>query len=291
MPNFFLSHKRVKVAGRFTLTHRRQDAIPDLRQTRRDPAQGPPESTAKLPAGTERNALGAEHREQSAMKLFTGWVLSIGLALAATGANAQTSAPYQTGNSPYRAVSDFRGPYAAMPEEMPEPAYGRPLLPPNEVYTVLRENGFSPLGAPQQRGLFYTIGVIDRYGEDGRLVIDARNGRIVRYMPAYATRNFYDDYSYRPAAPAGPLPPMANLRDTPRPPASIPRVASRTPPVPKPSPLTARPSPEPAQQSAAMAPKPVDPPPTPQAAPPAIEAKPAPQIAPTQPMPKVQGLE
>ena len=64
-------------------------------------------------------------------------------------------------------------------------AYGPALLPPQEVYTVLRENGFSPLGVPQQRGFVYTIAVIDRGGEDGRLVIDARNGRIVRFMPAY----------------------------------------------------------------------------------------------------------
>jgi hypothetical protein len=227
------------------------------------------------------------------MKLFTGWMLSVGLALVVTSANAQTLAPYGSGNSPYRPVSDVMGPYAAMPEEMPpEPGYGRPLLPPNEVYTVLRENGFSPLGAPQLRGMFYAIAVIDRHGEDGRLVIDARNGRIVRYVPAFATRGFYDRFAYGPAASTGPLPPMANLRETPRPPASVPQVASRTPPMPKPSPPTARPTPEPAQQSAAVQPKPVDPPPAPQAAaPPSVEAKPAPQIAPTQPMPKVQGLE
>ena len=226
------------------------------------------------------------------MKLFTGWMLSVGLALAAISANAQTSAPYGSGNSPYRPVSDFVGPYAAMPEAMPEPGYGRPLLPPNEVYTVLRENGFSPLGAPQLRGVFYAIGVIDRHGEDGRLVIDARDGRIVRYVPAYAARSFYDRFAYGPPAPTGPLPPMANLREPPRPPASVPQVVSRTPPMPKPSPPTARPTPEPAQQSAAVQPKPVDPPPAPQAAaPPSVEAKPAPQIAPTQPMPKVQGLE
>jgi hypothetical protein len=26
------------------------------------------------------------------------------------------------------------------------------LLPPQEVYTIVRESGFSPLGIPQQRG-------------------------------------------------------------------------------------------------------------------------------------------
>ena len=57
----------------------------------------------------------------------------------------------------------------------------------------MRENGFSPLGVPQQRGLFYTIAVIDRRGDDGRLVIDARNGRIVRFMPAYRMGDNFDD--------------------------------------------------------------------------------------------------
>ena len=104
----------------------------------------------------------------------------------AAAANAQVLAPYDAGRSPYAAVSDFGGPYAAMPpDEAPPPGYGPRLLPPTEVYTVVRENGFSPLGIPQQRGLVYTIAVIDRGGDDGRLVIDARNGRIVRFMPAY----------------------------------------------------------------------------------------------------------
>jgi hypothetical protein len=132
--------------------------------------------------------------------------------------------------------------------------------------------------------------VIDRGGDDGRLVIDARNGRIVRFIPAYRLGN--------------------NLNEgVPRPPASVPRVASRTPPVPMPkaspprideaTPLAAtKPAPEksaaaPAQQSAAVQMKPADAQPAPQAAAPAaVEAKPAaPQIMPTQEMPKVQGLE
>ena len=69
-----------------------------------------------------------------------------------------------------------------------------PLLPPQEVYAVLRDNGFSPLGVPHQRGLVYTIAVIDRNGEDGRLVIDARNGRIIRFMPAYRYGQGYGGY-------------------------------------------------------------------------------------------------
>jgi hypothetical protein len=248
------------------------------------------------------------------MKLFTGWVIA-GLVATAVTAHAQGVSPGGTGGS-YMAVSDVEGPsagpYAAMPPEAPMPGYGYGpvLLPPREVYTVVRENGFSPLGVPQQRGLFYTIAVIDRGGDDGRLVIDARNGRIVRFIPAYRSGN---NEGMPPAyGPRGSQPPMSNLgAGVPRPPASVPQVASRTPPVPMPkaspphideaTPLAAKSAPEksaaekpaPAQQSAAVQMKPADASPAPQAAvPAAVEAKPAaPQILPTQEMPKVQALE
>ena len=175
------------------------------------------------------------------MKLFTGWVMSAGLVLAAGAANAQMLAPYDIGRSPYAAVSDIDGPYAAMPPEAPRPCYGPMLLPAREVYTVVRENGFSPLGIPQQRGLFYTIAVIDRGGDDGRLVIDARDGRIVRFMPADRMGDNFNGELTRRYGPVGPLPPVSNIRGVPRPPASIPRVASRTPsvPMPKAAPLRA----------------------------------------------------
>ncbi|HKH01715.1 MAG TPA: hypothetical protein VKB08_13470, partial [Bradyrhizobium sp.] len=107
---------------------------------------------------------------------FTGWVMSAGLVLATAAANAQVLAPYDMDGSRYAVVSDVEGPYAGLPREPAGPRYGPSLLPPREVYTVLREGGFSALGAPQQRGLIYTIAVIDRGGEDGRLVIDARTG-------------------------------------------------------------------------------------------------------------------
>jgi hypothetical protein len=280
------------------------------------------------------------------MKLFTGWVMSAGLVLFAAGANAQMLAPYDVGRSPYRSVSDIEGPYAAMPQDTPAPryGYGPTLLPPSEVYMVVRESGFSPLGIPHQHGFVYTISVVDRRGDDGRLVIDARNGRIIRFMPAYRMGDNLNDDQPVTYGPVGSLPPATTVRGGPRPPRSIPHVASRTP-VPKPSPLAApsepaqqsavpkasppaaqsepvqqsavpkavpppaqseptqqsavpQPSPpaaqtEPVQQSAAVQTKQADAPATPQAATTgSAPAKPAaPQIAPTQQMPLVQGLE
>src|SRR6266446_1135004 len=237
------------------------------------------------------------------MKLFTGWVISAGLVVMAAGANAQGLAPYETGRSPYTVVSDVEGPYAAMPAEIPAPRYGPALMPPTEVYTVLRENGFLPLGIPQQRGLVYTISVIDRGGDDGRLVIDARNGRIIRFIPAYRMGDNFNDDPTGSYGATGSLPPVSAVRGPPRPPAPVPHVASRTPSVPLPrtappreseaKPLAAQPAPAPAQQSASAQAKPADPQTAPRvAAPAAVEAKPAaPQIQPTQEMPKVQGLE
>jgi hypothetical protein len=234
------------------------------------------------------------------MKLFTGWVLSVGLVLSAPTANAQLLAPNHVGNPSIVTVSDFEGPYAAMPPETPAPrdgtAYGPRLLPPIEVYTVLRENGFLPLGIPRQRGLVYTIAVIHPGGADGRLVIDARSGQIIRFIPADGMADGYPgDLS---GGPAGPMPPATHVRGgPPRPPAPIPHVASRTVPTPRPNPQAAKPAPEPARQSAAVQQKPVE---TQQATPPAaapavVQAKPAapaaPTILPTQEMPQVQGLE
>jgi hypothetical protein len=254
------------------------------------------------------------------MKFFTGWFLAAGLTLATTAAQAQILAPYEAGRSPYYSVSDFNdpmgGPYAP-PPQYPGPRYGQGpmLLPPTEIYTVVRENGFSPLGIPQQRGFVYTISVIDRGGDDGRLIIDARTGRIIRFIPAHRMGdNFNDDLTMN-YGPPGPLPPT-HVRGVPRPPKSIPHVASRsTVPVPKASPLAAAKPPaapesaakpvaaepaakpaaaaEPVQQSAAAQPKSAEA----QTPPPAVattgaaQAKPVPQIAPTQDMPKVQGLE
>ena len=249
------------------------------------------------------------------MKLFTG-SLAAGLVLLAAGAQAQVRGPYEIGRAPYAAVSDFEGPYAAVPPGVPRygygPGYAGPsLLPPMEVYSVLRDNGFSPLGIPRLRGYVYTIAVIDRGGEDGRLVIDARDGRILRFVPAYRMGDRFEESRVIYGPPGARLPaPTAGL------PQPGPKVAGHSVPLPKAKPLAAKPaSIEPAQQAAAPLPAQVQAA-TPQpkaaeaqatasqpkpaevqaAAPQAVTtgsvpARPAPEIAPTQEMPSAQGLE
>jgi hypothetical protein len=223
------------------------------------------------------------------MRLLVGWAVSAAMMLAATAAtaqqaNVQGAPPYQAGVAP---VSDIGGPYAAMPPGPLDQPAAPSLLPPQEVYTVLRDYGYAPLGAPRQRGNVYSIAVVDRNGEEGRLVIDARNGRIVRFVPSYALS----------CGSSSLFPPDA--RRVPRPPAAVPHVASRSVPLPKatppravadpkpPAPVAAAPAPVAPQQSAAAAPAPA----AASVAPPAAEAKPPVQIQPTQEMPKAQGLD
>jgi hypothetical protein len=293
MPNFFLSHKRVKVAA--PMPGRQGD-----HRNRRPgfeanaPRSGPSSAgfNREVAAGKRAKTLWAFGITGAiAMKLFTGWVISAGLIFTAVAANAQGLTPYEINAPRYTTASDVVGPYAAAVPEAPGPGYGPTLMPVQEVYTVVRESGFSPLGIPRQRGLVYTISVIDRGGDDGRLVIDARTGRILRFVPAYRMGANFEEEMTVGYGPVGPLPPVASVRGPPRPPASVPRVASRAP-LPKASPQ-ARSAPEPAQQSATVQAKPAEMrPATPAPAPAIVEAKPAvPQIQPTQDMPKVQGLD
>jgi hypothetical protein len=245
------------------------------------------------------------------MKLFTG-SLAAGLVLLAGSAQAQVPGPYENGRPRYTAASDFGGPDAVAPHPVPGPQYvpgprygyspGPGLLPSTEVYSVLRDNGFSPLGIPRLRGFVYTIAVIDRGGADGRLIIDARNGRIIRFLPAYRTDDNFDQEQSALRGPFMAQPPQTQAPQAQAPQAQAPdqaaprpsrpaHVASRVVPMPKASPIAAKPAPAPVQQAAAPAPKSAEvraaAPVTTGSAP----AKPVPQIAPTQDMPNAQGLE
>ncbi len=240
------------------------------------------------------------------MKLRAGCVVSVGLLLA-TAANAEMRAPDNDGRSSYLTqVSDFIEPEAAIQPRLPPARFARALLPPQEVYEVLRDAGFSPLSGPRLRGTVWTIAAINPDGEDGRLFIDARNGRILSFMPA---GDRFDDEAagiYAPqSGPQRPPMPPPPMRAFQRPPASIPHVASRAMPMPQPV-IPQPPMPKPVPPAAAA--KPVAPapaksvavetlpqasaPPPPAPAPSTVgQARPAPQILPTQEMPRAQDLE
>ena len=211
----------------------------------------------------------------------------------------------------------------------PDYGYAPAVLPIQEVYAIVRDNGFSPLGQPRQRGYTYVISVLDRGGEDGRLVIDARSGGIVRFVPALQWNDDYERMRYVPGqelpsrdvpAPIVPrgglddrtdnLPPPTVIKADPRLLHAMPvvpsapshenRSASLAPSKPAgPAPHAAAPI---VPQSAAAQPKPAEPKLAPQAtasvapAPSAAvqatpEQKPAAPLLPTEPMPPAQGLE
>jgi hypothetical protein len=204
----------------------------------------------------------------------------------------------------------------------PDYGYAPALLPIPEVYAIVRDHGFSPLGQPRQRGYTYVISVLDREGEDGRLVIDARSGRIVRFVPAFQPGDDYERMRYEPGQNLpGRIAPRAGLDDLP-PPTVIkadPNLLQATPVVPtgphranrtaslvptRPAATAAKPvtpsSPQTAAAQSSVETRPVEIKPAPQQTtasvaqtqpmPPA-EQKPVPQLLPTEKMPPAQGLE
>src|SRR5712671_4391503 len=150
MPNFSLSHKRMKVLARMTGPR----ATGGHAAPANAPRSGPRtagfcnEIVIRHDRARERKRSGHGANRSRVMKLFTGWMVAAGLALAATAAQAQVPVPDGAGRSSYTPVSDVGGPtpgpYEAMPPEAPRPGYGTgpTLLPSIEVYTVLRESGY-----------------------------------------------------------------------------------------------------------------------------------------------------
>jgi hypothetical protein len=220
-------------------------------------------------------------------------------------AQAQEVPARGEGAGRYQQVSDFDGPYAAMPPDdyPPEAREALPpryddvpdMIPSRVVYDILRENGYLPLGIPRPRGEVYTMAVISPRGDDGRLVIDARTGRILRFIPASRSgaRVIEERTVVVPRRPRG-LAPMSEWGVPPRPPASVPRVASRSAvPVPRATPpravveprapIAETPAPAPPQQAVAAQPAP--------AAIVPVAPKPQVQTQPTQEMPAAQTLE
>ncbi|WP_245290728.1 hypothetical protein [Rhodopseudomonas sp. AAP120] len=232
-------------------------------------------------------------------------------------------------------ISDIDEPYAALPRPrfrrvVPEDGYVPDVLSPREVADMARDAGFEPLGVPYQRGLVYTLSALNPDGDDGRLVVDARSGRILRFMPAWQMGDAMETVTVASYGRIQGLPRFIE-RNPPRPPRSVGRVASRTPttPLPRPSPQQSTKGPSPAAASnaaTAVAPmKDTSRPatdaaktesgktepakveaapkqeaavtqtkPTAAPAPAPTEAKPAPagpSVQPTEPMPPVQGLE
>lgn len=60
-------------------------------------------------------------------------------------------------------------------------------LPPFEILTIIRSLDFEPLEEPQRRGGVYRLRALDFDGEEVRLVVDARRGRVISATPVFAS--------------------------------------------------------------------------------------------------------
>jgi hypothetical protein len=235
-----------------------------------------------------------------------GTTALVAAAILLAGTSALIAQPLPPGPVYYETRAYHGGhvapPYAYAPEDEVMPAY--------EVAAIMRSRGFLPLGGPVQRGGFYVVAAAHPRGGDGRLVIDAYSGRIVRFMPArdviHPSRN--DEMVLVYQGPTFPPPdrmrtasrfgaPPVPERGAPRPPASVPRVVSRVPPeaplAPKPRPQAAPQRPDTAQAPPVPAPvetKPAAPSP-PLAQKPLEKTPDKPVVQPTQPLPPVQTME
>lgn len=224
----------------------------------------------------------------------TGW-MSVGRL--ASIAVLISAAPALAQSPPPGAVRPG-GAYASAVSDIDEAA-----VPPREAIRMLRSTGYTVLSRPRPAGaVLYSIAVITPRGDDGRIYMDVRDGRLVRFVPGYALTARTDediDLAYNP-----PSPPPTAVTPAPRKPApsAAPKTASRTP-------ATTGTAPSAAKQAAPKLPdvKPAETKPA-QAAPaaPVAAATPAPQttgiapkpadkppvvLLPTQDMPAVLGLE
>jgi len=197
----------------------------------------------------------------------------------------------------YGTQAYYGGRFAPPPLYAPDPA-----MSPYEVAGILRSRGYLPLGGPARRGGFYLVSAVHPNGDHGRVVIDVYTGSVVRFLPASevvrASRSDEMVLVYQgptfPPPDARMVSPPPSVRGVPRPPASVPRVASRTPFVtPKPRPPAAPQSPETAQAPPVPAPVETKPAaPSPPLVPRAVEKTPsAPIVQPTKPLPPIQTME
>ena len=187
------------------------------------------------------------------MKRFAGWAVTAGLVLTATAANAQMLAPY-------RGVSDFDAPYerpyGAVPPA-PPPAYNygarlRAAAGPDAaaggLCGVARQRFFAARRAASARLRLHRRG--DRSERRGRPPRDRRPQRADHPLRArlwsglwsglgtgrwsglgpWSGSPYDESFNAVPVpgyGPQGALPPPTVIRGVPRPPASVPHVASR----------------------------------------------------------------
>lgn len=124
----------------------------------------------------------------------------------------------------------YRGAYVGPPEPVPM-GDDTVILAPDEIPGILRQQGFSQLGPVFRRGWVYTVAVLNQQGDDGRLIVDARTGEPIRFIPAMRMDARLRDELDRMYGPPGP-PPARFAQPYDRPRKDYPRTANHAPVVP-----------------------------------------------------------
>lgn len=103
------------------------------------------------------------------------------------------------------------------------------VIPPYEVFTVIRSMGLRPLGRPHYRGRFYVVHAVDPRNEEVRVVVDAYAARVVSVRPLgeYSGAPVYRRYESGP--PPAPGPRMIETDPRYVPPAPVPRAGAAEP--------------------------------------------------------------
>jgi hypothetical protein len=99
-------------------------------------------------------------------------------------------------------------PVAAEPIRLAQ-RFAADVIPPYEVFTIIRSMGLRPLGRPHYRGRFYVVHAVDPRGEEVRVVVDAHAARVVSVRPfdrqaATEDPRVYRRYDSGPPPAAGP---------------------------------------------------------------------------------------
>lgn len=63
-----------------------------------------------------------------------------------------------------------------------------PGMPPHEILTIVRSTGMEPVSRPIRQGPAYVLRALDPAGEEVRVIVDARRGRIVKVAPVMMPR-------------------------------------------------------------------------------------------------------
>ena len=81
------------------------------------------------------------------------------------------------------------------------------VLPPYEIVTIIRSTGLDPLGRPMRRGAIYALHAIGRDGDEVRVLVNARSGKIIKVTPVETASRLPPKAIVEPYGPPRYIPP------------------------------------------------------------------------------------